>query len=180
MSRVFASSILLTSIFLLTACTGNGGYADLDEFMRQADSKPSGRIEPLPEMLAYDSFIYSEAGSRSPFTPPVEETSLDIALAEDQSNIKPDLDRAKEVLEYFQLTALRMVGTLQKDESSTLWALVKDNQGGIHRVKPGQYMGQNHGRVVGIDAGRIDLIEIVPNGHGGWIERPRSVTLEDS
>ena len=72
-----------------------------------------------------------------------------------------------------------MVGTLQKQDSDTLWALISDNEGGVHRVKEGQYMGKNHGRVVGIQTGSISLIEIVPNGVGGWIERPRSVTLEE-
>ena len=69
MSRVLVSSILIASTALLTACAGNEGYADLDAFMKKADSKPAGRIEPLPDMVVYDSFEYSEAGSRSPFTP---------------------------------------------------------------------------------------------------------------
>lgn len=179
MSRVLVSSILIASTALLTACAGSEGYADLDAFMKKADSKPGGRIEPLPEMVVYESFEYSEAGSRSPFTPPVEKVDTNIQIAEDQSNIKPDLDRPKEVLEYFQLTQLRMVGTLQKQDSDTLWALISDNEGGVHRVKEGQHIGKNHGRVVGIQTDGISLIEIVPNGIGGWIERPRSVTLEE-
>ncbi|MCH2158868.1 MAG: pilus assembly protein PilP [Oleiphilaceae bacterium] len=179
MSRVLVSSILLASASLLTACGGNEGYADLDSFMKAADEKPAGRIDPLPEMIVYESFKYSEAGSRSPFTAPVEEVDVGVEIAEDQSNIKPNFDRPKELLESFQLTQLRMVGTLQKQDSATLWALISDNSGGVHRVQEGQYMGKNHGRVVAIQEAGISLIEIVPNGNGGWIERPRSVTLED-
>jgi len=179
MIRVLFSSVLVGFAVMLTACSGSDGYEDLDEFMKAADNKPAGRIEPLPEMVVYQSFEYSEAGSRSPFTPPIEEVDESIQLADDQSNIKPNLDRPKEVLESFQLTELKMVGTLQKQDSETLWALVADNQGGVHRVKEGQYMGNNHGRVVGIQTSSISLIEIVPNGGGGWIERPRSVMLEE-
>ncbi|MEC7728529.1 MAG: pilus assembly protein PilP, partial [Pseudomonadota bacterium] len=51
--------------------------------------------------------------------------------------------------------------------------------GGIHRVRTGNYMGQNYGRIVGVSETRIELIEIVPNGRGGWVERPRSLTLEE-
>jgi type IV pilus assembly protein PilP len=103
----------------------------------------------------------------------------DIQISQDQSNVKPDLDRPKEVLEYYQIGQLRLVGTLQRNDSPTLWALVSDNEGGVHRVKSGQFMGKNHGKVVEVYEDRVDLIEIVPNGNGGWIERPRTVGLED-
>lgn len=179
MSRVLISSVLLSCTALLTACSGGGGYADLDAFMKEADNAPSGRIEPLPDMVVYESFSYSEAGARAPFTPPIEKVDIGIEVAEDQSNIRPDNDRPKELLESFQLSQLSMVGTLQKEGTDTLWALIADNAGGVHRVKEGQYMGKNHGRVVGIYSGSVNLIEIVPNGGGGWIERPRSVTLEE-
>ena len=179
MSRVLLSSILVSLTCLLGACSTGGDYADLDAFMKSADNKPAGKIEPLPELVVYKSFKYSEAGSRAPFSPPVEVLDTEIKVAEDQSNIKPNMDRPKEVLESFQLSQLRMVGTLQKQESDTLWALISDNSGGVHRVRSGQYMGKNHGRIVGVQSDRINLIEIVPNGSGGWIERPRSVTLEE-
>jgi len=179
MSRVLVSSVLVACTALLSACSGNGDYADLDAFMKEADAKPAGRIEPLPDMVVYESFKYSEAGSRSPFSVPVEKVDTDVTIAEDQSNVKPNLDRPKEVLESFQITQLTMVGTLQKQNSDTMWALITDSDGGVHRVQEGQYMGKNHGRVVAIKPSSISLIEIVPNGSGGWIERPRSVTLEE-
>jgi type IV pilus assembly protein PilP len=40
-------------------------------------------------------------------------------------------------------------------------------------------MGKNHGKIVAIDVGHLDLIEIVPNGYGGWLERPRTISLDD-
>lgn len=179
MIRVIFSSILLGSLSMLTACSGGSGYADLDAFMKQADQKPGGKIEPLPEIIVYKAFTYSEAGSRAPFVPPAQVVMNDIQISQDQSNVKPDLDRPKEVLEYYQIGQLRLVGTLQRNDSPTLWALVSDNEGGVHRVKSGQFMGKNHGKVVEVYEDRVDLIEIVPNGNGGWIERPRTVGLED-
>lgn len=71
-----------------------------------------------------------------------------------------------------------MVGTLQ-GPSGDLYALVKDSTGGIHRVRSGNHLGQNYGRIVGVSDTRIELIEIVPNGQGGWVERPRSLTLNE-
>jgi len=71
-----------------------------------------------------------------------------------------------------------MVGTLQGVDGN-LFALIRDNEGGIHRVRTGNYMGQNYGRVVGVSDTRIELVEIVPNGRGGWVERPRSLSLDE-
>jgi type IV pilus assembly protein PilP len=70
-----------------------------------------------------------------------------------------------------------MVGTLARDDG-VLWALIKDGDNSVVRVKEGNYMGQNHGRILSISEYRINLIEIVPNGLGGWIERPRTLALE--
>ena len=51
--------------------------------------------------------------------------------------------------------------------------------GGVHRVKVGDYLGRNHGRIVSVDEAKIDVVEIVPDGEGGWLERPRSLTLKE-
>jgi len=171
--------LVVSGLTFLTACSSNSGFSDLDRFMKEIDAKPRGRIEALPEVKVYRAFTYSAANRRSPFLPPEDVVVNDVEIQKDQSNIKPDLDRAKEVLESFALTQLRMVGTIQKGSADVLWGLISDNEGGIHMAKVGQFMGKNHGRIVDITDGRLDLIEIVPNGYGGWLERPRIITLED-
>ncbi len=171
--------LLLMVALGLTACGGDEGFADLDRFMSEADAKPRGKIDPLPEVQVYRAFSYSAANRRSPFLPPAEVVVNEIKLDEDQSNVKPDFDRPKEILESFAIGSLKMVGTLRRGDNDILWGLITDGSGGVHMVKTGQYMGKNHGRIVAITDGRIELIEIVPNGHGGWIERPRTVSLED-
>jgi type IV pilus assembly protein PilP len=68
-----------------------------------------------------------------------------------------------------------MVGTLEKDGET--YALVLDERGGVHRVQIGDYMGTNWGQIQDISIARIDLIEIVADGAGGWLRRPRSIEL---
>jgi len=51
--------------------------------------------------------------------------------------------------------------------------------GGVHRVKVGDYLGRNHGKILAIDESKIDVMEIVPDGEGGWLERPRSLSLKE-
>ena len=69
-----------------------------------------------------------------------------------------------------------MVGTLRNDRE--LFALV-NGAGGVHRVKVGDYLGRNHGKIILIDESKVDVMEIVPDGEGGWLERPRSLTLKE-
>jgi type IV pilus assembly protein PilP len=68
-----------------------------------------------------------------------------------------------------------MVGTLAQNGS--MFALIKDADGGVHRVQHGDYLGTDHGQIVTIDEGELELIEIVPDGTGGWVERARTVSL---
>jgi type IV pilus assembly protein PilP len=147
--------------------------------MKQIDSKPRGRIEALPEVKVYKSFTYSAANRRSPFLPPQDVVVNEIQIQKDQSNVKPNFDRVPEVLESMALGELRMVGTLQRNAQDVLWALISDRSGSVHMAKVGQYMGKNHGQIKDIKIGRLDLIEIVPNGYGGWLERPRTISLDD-
>ena len=164
---------------VVSACSGGSGFTDLDQFMEETKSKPRGKVEPLPEFKAYQSFTYSAANRRDPFSQPIDVVLSSIAEEKPESNVKPNLDRPKELLETFGLGSLKMVGTLQRQEENTLWALIGDNEGGIHRVKKGQFLGKNHGRIVAIEESQLELIEIVPNGRGGWLERPRSISLDD-
>ena len=58
--------------------------------------------------------------------------------------------------------------------------LVKDPDGVIHRVHAGNYLGQNYGRITGISEDHIDVVELGPNGSGGWMERPATVALGEA
>lgn len=164
-------------VSLLTACSQGNGFADIDQFMAETRAKPRGYVEPLPEFKAYEAFSYSAADRRAPFEPPID-VQLTMMDDEPASDVEPDLDRPREVLENYDLKSLDMVGTLS-GVGGTLQALVKDSDGGIHRVRTGNYMGQNYGRIVGVGENRIELIEIVPNGRGGWVERPRTLALDE-
>ncbi len=169
--------VFLISSFL-AGCTGSNDFQDLQGFVAEVNARPRGEIKPLPEFKLYESFKYSAAGLRAPFSPPVEVKLIKYQQEKGKSDIKPDLDRPKEPLENISIDALRMVGTIAMADG-VLWALIDDSQGNVNRVKPGNYMGRNHGKVIDVDQGQVDVIEIVPDGHGGWLERPRSISLQD-
>ncbi|MDV2080201.1 pilus assembly protein PilP [Marinobacter xestospongiae] len=172
------ASVIAVLLPALVACSDNSGFGDLDRFMAETRSKPRGYVEPLPEFKAYEAFTYTSADRRSPFEVPVD-VQLTMMEQQPQSNVEPDLNRPREVLENFNLNELDMVGTLRGDGGDQ-FALISDGEGGVHRVRAGNYIGSNYGRIIGVSESRIELIEIVPNGRGGWVERPRSLSLDQS
>ena len=176
--RAIRFLLVIAGVAVLAGCSGAGNYADLDAWMAEVKAKPRGKIEPLPEFKAYEAFAYSEASRRAPFEPPID---VELATIEENpdSKVKPNDDRPREYLEGFNLSSLKMVGTLKKLDEATLWGLVSDGAGGVHRVRPGNFLGKDHGRVTLVDTDRIELIEIVTNGHGGWLERPRTLALDE-
>ncbi len=165
------SLILVLSIFALSACGGD--MDDLDQYINETKAKPGGRIEPLPEITPYEVFTYiaDAQGMRSPFVPDTP------AAAGTTGGTRPDRDRSREYLENFPLDSLGMVGTLYIGD--TMYGLVQTSDGLIHRVVPGNYMGQNDGRINEISESEITLVEIISDGIGGYIERDAAVSLTD-
>jgi type IV pilus assembly protein PilP len=158
---------------VLSGCSGKN-YSDLDTFMEEKLSRPGGIIAPIPTFKAYEAFAYSATTLRSPFDRPIE--VREIAQLQAIAAIKPDENRSKEFLEQFTFDSLRMVGTLNRDETS--WTLIKDPSGGVHRVKMGNFLGRHHGRIVDMTDTYVAVVEIVSDGTpDGWVERPRTIKL---
>ncbi|MEY8203787.1 MAG: pilus assembly protein PilP [Bermanella sp.] len=170
--------LVLISVLLLSACYGGPEVDDLEVFVADTTAKPRGRIKPLPEFQPYSTFIYGASALRSPFESPVvfEEMATRYATQADA----PDNLRHKQPLERHSLGELSLVGTLSKEGDDGLKALIKTASGNVHVVTVGQYMGKNNGRVLNILDSQLDLIEVVPNGSGGWISRPHSMGMKDS
>lgn len=170
-ARLILSSLLLT---MLAGCGANSEFGDLQAYMNEVRARPKGNIEPLPKFQPYEAFTYSASNLRSPFQPPVK---IDLTVRQKGNKVvKPDETRVKQFLEGFNIETFEMVGTLSNAQGT--FALVK-GAGGVHRVRVGDYLGRNDGKVVGISEGKIDVIEIVPDGEGNWLERPRSLTLKE-
>jgi type IV pilus assembly protein PilP len=165
---------LVCALVSLAGCGSSGDFADLRAYMDEVRARPKGSIEPLPKFQPYESFTYRAASLRSPFQPPVK---IDVVSRQKGTDeIKPDESRVKQFLEGFNIENFEMVGTLAN--SNGLFALIS-GAGGVHRVKVGDYLGRNHGKILAVDESKIDVIEIVPDGEGGWLERPRSLSLKE-
>lgn len=173
--------LLILAPLLLGGCVWIEDVSDLRSFVAQEKQKKVVKVEPLPEFKAYHSFVYEGASMRSPFKPLIAIITADIKTGVTDvgnSSLKPDVDREQSYLETFSLDNLAMVGSINMNANDTRWALIKDKKGEVHRVTVGDYMGLDNGKVVAVNSDNVELIEIVTNGRGGWMRRPRSVVMD--
>jgi type IV pilus assembly protein PilP len=172
MSHRFDSSharTLLAACALLALAGCTKGDADLKEWVAREKAQKGAAIAPLPVLKTFETFEYTDQGMRDPFAPSLEELP---------SSAGPQPDKhPKEPLEAYALDSLRMVGSM--GVGAALEGLIKDTEGTIHRVHPGNYMGQNNGKIVAIAETHVDLVELIPNGTGGWMERRATIALPE-
>ena len=165
------NSLLLVGVLCLSALTGCSSKDDeLDRFIADTMKEPGGRVEPLPELKPYETYSYESSNARSPFMPGGSGSGS-------AAGLRPDIRRNREFLEQFSLDTLRMVGTLRMSDRT--YGLIKTKDGLVHRVLPGNYLGQADGRVTEISPSKISVVEIVPDGLGGYMERPASLALNN-
>jgi len=172
MRRIMILSLMMLSLILLAGCTG--GKQDLEQWVQQTLARPPGEVEPLPQVQTPEPVVYDANDLRDPFMrarPDAEE------VASSGDGPRPDPDRRREYLERFPLDALEMVGTIALGDQT--FGLISDPDDTIHRVSEGNYLGQNHGRILQITPVAIEVMELVPDGAEGWMEREASIALPE-
>ncbi|MEM7303916.1 MAG: pilus assembly protein PilP [Pseudomonadota bacterium] len=163
-------------LLLISACTDS--TSDLQIWAQEVKSKPQKGVEPLPEVIPYKAFAYNATGKRDPFDSSIFRPKIGInPQNSSNSGISPDRNRVPEYLESFPLDTLRMVGTIAQEENT--WALIQTPDKTIQRVLSGNYLGQNNGKIVSVNSDEVTLVEIVPDGFGGWEERDATIALTE-
>ncbi len=165
---------LLGMSVMLTACGGD--MSDLERFIDETKVRHIGKVDPLPEFPPYQTFNYDATSARDPFRPQTDIGTAPIAEVE-YSGPRPEASRRKEALEGYPIDSLKMVGLLQ--QKSQTWGLVRDPDGTIHRVQPGNYAGTNHGKIVSVKETKIDIVELVPDGLSGWVNREAQLAMSE-
>lgn len=162
---------VLLAVAVLSTSGCKRGKSDLEAWIEEVKARPAPPLDPLPVMKQFETFEYAAQHLRDPFSAPT-------ADADGGGGMRPDPNRRKEVLEAFPLDSLDMVGTIGSGDG--LIGLVMGPDKVTYRVRPGNYMGLAEGRVVAVFDDRIDLVELVPDGAGGWLERQAQIALEDN
>ena len=183
MLSAFGNPNIAVKIFLALSLVVLGGcssseFSDLQDYVDEVKANSKGRIPPLPEFVPAKSFEYAAADMGDPFMSWTSKAALSAREEQEQNNVsglQPDLGRRREPLEAFPLDTLRMVGTIEMQGLRS--ALVQSPDGLVSRVVPGNYLGQNYGQVLGVNQDKIELMEIVSDGLGSWVERPASLAI---
>lgn len=162
--------IALLALLALAGCSSGD---DPRQWVAKEKAKKGAPLQPLPVVKTFETFLYKDQDLRDPFGLSAEEQEQNAS-----SGPHPDQNRPREPLESFPLDGLKMSGTLGL--AKRMEGLVRDPDGVVHRVHIGNYLGQNFGRITAIAEERIDLVELIPNGSGGWMERQASIALGDT
>ena len=176
---ILVPRLLLASLLLLLTACGASGEDELRQWMADQKSQTRPKVAPISEPKQFKPENYTQVTAIEPFS----NLKLTQALRRETTQlvtngalIAPELARRKEPLEAFPLDAMAMVGSLTKAGQPV--ALVKvDNL--LYQVKPGNYLGQNYGRVTKISETEVTLREIVQDAAGEWIERAATLQLQE-
>ena len=155
----------------LVAC-GSEEHQDLRAWMEQNTQGLEGQVKPLPEIKPSIIVAYETESLIDPFSQAKIEPERKAGGG--GGGVGPDLDRRKEPLEQYPLDSLAMIGLLQQGEIA--YALIKADRT-LHRVRSGNYMGQNFGVITTIADDGITLKEIVQDADGEWVERTSTLQL---
>lgn len=152
---------------------------DLQEFIAATKNTALGvKLEPPPEIKPYQPFTYNAQGFKDPFV--LSSFAQQQVIVEQpeivDTGVRPDPDRAREELEKYTLATLKMMGVLRAREGE-YWALVKAPDGIIYRVRKGNYLGTDQGKIISISEQRIELTEIIAEGNR-WTERNAFLAVE--
>ncbi|MCS5550449.1 MAG: pilus assembly protein PilP [Gammaproteobacteria bacterium] len=185
-NRYIRLTIVVLAILGIAGCV-SGDMSDLEKQVSEIMSKPGGRLEPLPEIKPYEAYVYESGklGARNPFkrfyvveqSLAIEESEgpVDDGLTEEMRN--EIQNRNREELEGFELDSIKMVGTLQSVDNH--WGIVIDPDGVVHRVKTGNYIGLNIGKITSIEEEQIEVREIIKDNSGRYGERKASLPLTE-
>ena len=175
-------TIFLSILLNLSGCVSTD-MSDLDQYITEILARPVGRIEPLPEIKPYEAYTYQSSGlnARDPFKL-FYHTEEAEAVEGEGSGLTKEMEeetrnRNKEELEQYELDSLRMVGTMENGENQ--WGIVQGPDGAVHRIKVGNYMGRNTGKILNIFENRIEIREIVKDSQGRWEERQAAIALDE-
>lgn len=159
-------------VVVLTGCSTNANE-DLYSRLAEIKARPAGKIPALPVFKPYETFPYAASMLQDPFKGFAGEVMPESPVMKPIDS--PLKGRNLEALEEYPLDTIRYVGQLTTDGNE--WAIVTSPDMIVHRVKVGNHLGKNYGKIIGIEEDRVLIEEIVPDELGGWIKRDAALSL---
>lgn len=170
----------LFAVLAVAALAGCGAeHEELQAWMDTQRQQTKPQVQPIPEPKRFTPQAYLEEAATDPFSNQKLVQAFKREATQSTASaalIAPELARRKEPLESYPLDAMAMVGSLVKQGQPV--ALVKvDNL--LYQVKPGNYLGQNYGRITKVTETELVLRELAQDAAGEWVERTATLQLQE-
>jgi type IV pilus assembly protein PilP len=175
----FKTAAAAASVVLLLSGCGSSGQEELDAWMNEQRAQTRPKVQPIPEPKKFTPQAYTQETSTDPFSNLKLTQALKRESTQTTSNaglVAPELARRKEPLEGYPLDTMKMVGSMVKQGRPV--ALVRVDSL-LYQVRPGNYLGQNFGKIVKVGETDVVLREIVQDAAGEWIERTATLQLQE-
>ena len=169
--RVATGAVLLA---LLAGCGAEN--EELQEWMERQRREVKPNVSPLTPPKKFEAEPYTSLNAVEPFSNQKLSVALKMEARQPNSILGAELNRRKEPLEAYPLDSMMMVGSVAKQQQP--FALLRVDSL-LYQVKPGDYLGQNYGRITKITETQIVLREIVQDAAGEWIERASTLQLQE-
>ena len=160
--RLTALGLSCLIITLALSSCMNSNVSDLEQYVQNERNRAPAPIPALPEVKPYTIYAYDSSALRNPFVA----ESINIAESFEEC---PQATHAKDALEMEPLDSLTLVGSLTQNGEQ--WALIKNANGIVHRVKKGDYLGQNSGQIIAVAESDIVIEELVSDRMQGCLKR---------
>lgn len=164
--------VSLSLLGLLSACGAK--IDDLQAYTDQIKANIQVSIEEYPEFVPKPSVSYESGNLRSPFLRSRKE-QVAAATIERPNCQQINVSRRKQTLESYGLDGLQMAGIFTNNGRK--YALIKANDGTLHKVSSGSYIGLFHGRVTQIKNSEILIKEMLPDGGGCYKSKQATLTM---
>ncbi len=169
---------LVAMVLALAGCSVSG-EDELHQWMTAQRSQSRPKVSPISEPKQFKPESYNQVTSMEPFSNQKLTQALRRESTQATANgalLAPELARRREALESFPLDAMTLVGSLTKEGQPVALVRVENL---LYQVRPGNYLGQNYGRVTKIAETEVTLREIVQDASGEWIERTATLQLQE-
>jgi type IV pilus assembly protein PilP len=174
--RLAGAGVLTTVMVALVGC--DGGSQDIQSWMDETRRNTPVISTKLEEPKKFVPFRYEASGEIDPFS--VGKLKVGLASAGPERGndaLRPDASRRREPLEAFPLDSMEMVGSLRRGGVNV--ALLR-TEAGLQQVHVGNFIGQNHGRVLQISEVEVAIREVVQDAAGDWVQRDSALRLQES
>jgi type IV pilus assembly protein PilP len=171
---LWRSAACLIVVLGLQACADD--QDELQQWMEQQKREVKPSVEPLSAPKKFIPQGYVSLSGVEPFSTQKLTVALKQEARQPNSLLAAEINRRKEPLEAYPVDSMAMVGSVVRNGRP--YALLRVDSL-LYQVKPGDYLGQNYGKIIKISETDVSYREIIQDAAGEWIERVSALQLQE-